>query len=94
MKLYTGTRRPDGTLAVDVDGLPLNGYGGSGPAQLALAILADCLGPELAVEYYQMFKFDVVAGLAYEGFTISEDQVRIWLQPASRNREFGIWNLE
>jgi hypothetical protein len=29
------------------------GYGGSGPAQLALAILADCCGDELAVTYHQ-----------------------------------------
>lgn len=38
------------------------GYAGSGPAQLALAILADCLGNnELAVRLHQAFKRRVVA---------------------------------
>jgi Family of unknown function (DUF6166) len=38
------------------------GYGGSGPAQLALALLADVLGDDdLAVGLHQDFKFKVVA---------------------------------
>jgi hypothetical protein len=38
------------------------GYLGSGPAQLALAILCDYLGePHLAVRFYQEFKEDIVA---------------------------------
>jgi hypothetical protein len=37
------------------------GYGGSGPAQLALAILADCCGDEIAVTYHQAFKWAVIA---------------------------------
>lgn len=53
------------------------GYGGSGPAQLALAILANCLGDdEEALEHYQRFKFDVIAGLPREGWTLTEYQVR------------------
>jgi len=40
------------------------GYGGSGPAQLALALLADAIGkPELAIEHHQRFKWQVIAGL-------------------------------
>lgn len=39
------------------------GYGGSGPAQLALAILADYLGDEQALEIYQSFKWKVIAKL-------------------------------
>jgi hypothetical protein len=40
------------------------GYSGSGPAQLALAILCDALGDdERAQRLYQMFKFKVIAGL-------------------------------
>ena len=40
------------------------GYGGSGPAQLALAILADHLGDgRQALAIYQQFKFSVVTGL-------------------------------
>lgn len=39
------------------------GYGGSGPAQLALAILAHEFGPDFALGAYQDFKREVVAGL-------------------------------
>lgn len=39
------------------------GYGGSGPAQLALAILANYMDDESAVWYYQQFKFTFIAGL-------------------------------
>jgi hypothetical protein len=42
------------------------GYGGSGPAQLALALLADATDDETAQRYYQEFKFAVVARLADE----------------------------
>jgi len=39
------------------------GYSGSGPAQLALALLMDALGDaELALKHYQDFKWKVVAG--------------------------------
>ncbi len=38
------------------------GYSGSGPAQLALALLMDALGnAELALKHYQDFKWQVVA---------------------------------
>ena len=38
------------------------GYGGSGPAQLALALLADALGDDdRAIQLHQCFKFKVVA---------------------------------
>jgi hypothetical protein len=40
------------------------GYGGSGPAQLSLAILADCLGDdERARRLHQRFKFAAIGGL-------------------------------
>jgi hypothetical protein len=39
------------------------GYGGSGPAQLALAILAQEFGDEKAQRHYQLFKREVIAGL-------------------------------
>lgn len=40
------------------------GYAGSGPAQLALAILADATGDDLtAVELHQKFKFERIATL-------------------------------
>lgn len=44
------------------------GYGGSGPAQLALAMLADFLGDdEAAQRAYQDFKFEVVGRLPQGG---------------------------
>lgn len=53
------------------------GYGGSGPAQLALAILADALGDdELAEEIYQTFKSRVVAELPAEGWRLTLEQVQ------------------
>jgi len=37
------------------------GYGGSGPAQLALAILLEFLEPEVAQQLYQDFKFEIIS---------------------------------
>ena len=54
------------------------GYGGSGPAQLALAILADHFGPtgeKRALTIYQDFKARVIATLPYAGFRLSERDV-------------------
>ena len=39
------------------------GYGGSGPAQLALAVLADALDDQRALKLYQDFKWAVIAPL-------------------------------
>lgn len=44
------------------------GYGGSGPAQLALAILLnEGIEPKRAVALHQEFKFEVIAGLPQGG---------------------------
>jgi hypothetical protein len=53
------------------------GYGGSGPAQLALAILADFLeDDEQALMLYQDFKWEVIARLPMEsGFELSAEQI-------------------
>lgn len=56
------------------------GYLGSGPAQLALAILADLFDDHTATQYYQRFKEDVIAGLMAPEFELSEDLVRTWLE--------------
>ena len=58
------------------------GYGGSGPAQLALALVADCAGDELATPaIYQRVKGLLVARLPKDGWILQEDVVRqfIWL---------------
>ena len=53
------------------------GYAGSGPAQLALALLADCFGDDAAaVEWHHDFKAAVVAGKPYAGWTLTEEEIR------------------
>lgn len=55
------------------------GYGGSGPAQLALAILADVLGDDLqAVELHQQFKWEHVAKWDGPTWKIGVDAVLRW----------------
>lgn len=66
------------------------GYGGSGPAQLALAILADALGSgrdDDALELHQLFKWQVVARFPMsEGWTITSDDVRRFEADARRGQ--------
>lgn len=53
------------------------GYGGSGPAQLALGLCADVLGDdERAQEVYQPFKFRVIGRLAGDEWELCECQVK------------------
>lgn len=56
------------------------GYGGSGPAQLALAILADALGAEDAQALYQQFKWGVIARLDGDDWTITRADVEAWVR--------------
>lgn len=57
------------------------GYGGSGPAQLALALLLDVTGDKaLALEHYQDFKWQVVANLAHEGWNLPDADIQDWLK--------------
>jgi len=97
MKIYVGLRNDDGSCSVSVNGQPLDprldwqyhnptgfdwGFQGSGPAQLALAILADYLGQErkeLVLLFYQKFKADVVSEFAFSNWELSGEDVRIWL---------------
>lgn len=90
MKVYQGRREGHAVIVV-VDGRPLNprldlwshsptgfewGYGGSGPAQLALALLADHLEDDKrALEFYQRFKRTVVSCLPYAGWTLTGKQI-------------------
>lgn len=85
MHIYHGTT--DGVVKVDGELLPprndlLNhspsgfqwGYGGSGPAQLALAILAHHLGEDKAATvHYQEFKTDIIANLEDNWAMTTED---------------------
>jgi len=56
------------------------GYGGSGPAQLALAVLIKAgLKPSRAVQLHQEFKRDWIAVLPQRDFEIELD-VMLWVQ--------------
>ena len=100
MKQYVGHREGYAAI-VTVDGRRLNprldlwnhspsgfewGYGGSGPAQLALAILADHLGDDQeALNLYQRFKWAVIAELPRHQWTLTSrdiDQLLKTLQEA------------
>ena len=90
MKTYEGLRRFY-VVDVTVNGRPLNprldlynhsptgfewGYCGSGPAQLALAILADHLGDdEQAFNLYQRFKWAVIAELPRKRWTLTSENI-------------------
>lgn len=57
------------------------GYHGSGPAQLALAILADALGDDVtAVGFHQRFKRMVVAKFDHEGWCFSAEHALTWIR--------------
>jgi hypothetical protein len=55
------------------------GYGGSGPAQLALAILADVLGDDdRALALHHDFKWDYLAGIADDEFCLYGQTIDEW----------------
>ncbi|WP_312909961.1 DUF6166 domain-containing protein [Natronosalvus caseinilyticus] len=83
---------------VSVDGDPLNsrydllpasrseiewGYGGSGPAQLAIALLAHAVDDEAACDHYQRFKRDVVAELPEKGWALRAADLDAWYEEVS-----------
>ena len=51
------------------------GYGGSGPAQLAIAILAHAYDDEFAIDRYQRFKREFVAELPKSGWTLTKQDL-------------------
>lgn len=93
MKIYQGQRH-DGITSVGVDGIPLPqrqdlynhsptgfewGYLGSGPAQLALAILADSESDDFALKHYQKFKEDIIAPIQTDAWMIKEIEISAWI---------------
>jgi hypothetical protein len=55
------------------------GYCGSGPAQLALALIMDATGePTLALRHYQEFKFKFVAGWQ-ESWRITTEEICVFI---------------
>ena len=56
------------------------GYGGSGPAQLALALLLDATDdPDIAQTFHQQFKWDKVASWG-ELWSITRSEILLWLE--------------
>jgi len=63
------------------------GYGGSGPAQLALAILLDVTGdPQVSQEFYQWFKEDIVSRWG-QRWAITATEVLTWLVLEQKRHE-------
>lgn len=64
------------------------GFGGSGPAQLALALAADFLGDDdMAQHVYQRLKFKLIGGLPRESWALTEDQIRAAITAITRERD-------
>ena len=95
MKQYSGIRQGY-AVTVTVDGRRLNprldlwnhsptgfewGYCGSGPAQLALAILADHCGDDRqAFNFHHRFKWAVVAEFPYRAWILTSQEIDQVLQ--------------
>ncbi|HHY79747.1 DUF6166 domain-containing protein [Thermoanaerobacter sp. RKWS2] len=56
------------------------GYGGSGPADLALSILTDAAGYKTAQNFYQNFKWEFVANFPYKEWQLTEEEIRKFLK--------------
>ena len=54
------------------------GFSGSGPSQLAIAMLAHAFGDEFAFEHYQQFKREVVSELPEDGWTLTTSDLDAW----------------
>jgi hypothetical protein len=90
MKTYRAVRKPDG-CSVTVDGIALEqrtdlrqhstsgfewGYEGSGPQQLALAILVDHFGDDSrALAHYKIFMEVVLAELRSDEWALTSEQI-------------------
>ena len=60
------------------------GYGGSGPAQLALAILLHLADRATAERFYQAFKWECIAPMPDTDFSMPVRAVRGWLDRKQR----------
>ena len=66
------------------------GFGGSGPAQLALALAADVLGDdEAARQVYQPLKFRLIGRLPRDGWSLTEEQLRQAIADIQQERGQG-----
>lgn len=68
------------------------GYHGSGPAQLALALLADATGDDnLAVGMHQLFKEEVVANLDRNQWSLSWHEIDNWVESKRGQAKAESW---
>ena len=64
------------------------GYGGSGPAQLALAILAEHLGDDhTALNLYQRFKWACIGSIRSASWSLSGEEIDDCLAQLSEQQE-------
>jgi hypothetical protein len=64
------------------------GYGGSGPAELALNILYAVTGDrKFSMKHHQDFKWDFVAVMPVEGGVIKRDEILAWLKEREGREE-------
>ena len=63
------------------------GYGGSGPSQLALAILANEYGETIALYWFEDFKWHVVASLPKDRWLLTSEQIYYKLVFTRNERE-------
>lgn len=64
------------------------GYGGSGPAQLALALAADVLGDDdQAQDVYQRLKFRLIGRLPNDGWSLTEQRLRETIDQIQREKD-------
>jgi hypothetical protein len=89
MKTYSGRRTAAGAVVL-VDGAPLAprtelrdfragfewGYEGSGPSQLALAILADHAGPQAALGGWKTFMQTTIAELDGDEWRLTSGEIK------------------
>jgi hypothetical protein len=112
-KVYAAVRGLDGYLRITVNGQPLRqvvyhsptgmewGYAGSGPADLALSILADFFGEQPShrdiyfglgkcVRLHQRFKFAVIADAPKAGFEIHASADGFFLRMDDPSKGFRV----
>lgn len=59
------------------------GYNGSGPRQLALAILAEAFNDDEALEYYEQFMYDVIMPLHDRKWEMTSSDINVWFEQAT-----------
>jgi hypothetical protein len=94
MKIYQGFRKGYGVL-VYVDNQELDitrsltirhhadsfewGYRGSGPTQLALALMLDLFDEKTALDWYLFFRNDIINELQHDNWVLLDTQIKDWL---------------